>query len=80
MKIVGLAVALILLSGTATAIAQNDLQQRQLEKNSNRRSRQADVIKEMPQDDKADAAKKARDRNEDVRDRQKDINQNRRDR
>ena len=63
------------LSGTAMA---DDLQERQVEKNKNRRERQADAIKEMDNDNKKDAAQKAHERNKDVRERQKDINQERR--
>ena len=77
MKNLVLAVALMLLSGTA--IAQTDLQERQMDNNARRRSRQADVVKELPQDKKADAAKNAHDRNQDARSRQKDVNQKRRD-
>jgi len=73
MKQLALAVGLLFLSGTA--LAQTDLQQQQLNKNANRRSRQAEAIKQVPQEQKADAAKKAHERNQNVKGRQKDINQ-----
>ena len=82
MKQLVLATGLVLLMGStllsATARA-DDLQERQVEKNQNRRERQADVIKEMDDDNKKDAAQKAQERNEDVRERQKDVNKERRD-
>ena len=73
MKQRALAVGLMLLSGTA--MAQTDLQQQQLDKNANRRNRQAEAIKQAPQDKKVEAAQKAHERNKDVRGRQKDVNQ-----
>ena len=57
----------------------NNLQERQLENNKNRRGRQADAIDKMDDDNKADAAQRAHDRNQDVRERQKDVNKRRRD-
>jgi len=67
--------ALMFLSQMAMA---DDLQQRQVEKNQNRRERQADAIKKMDNDNKKEAAEKAHERNKDVRERQKDINKERR--
>ena len=72
MKQLALAVGLMLLSGSA--MAQTDLQQQQVNKNADRRSRQAEVIKQAPQDQKVEAAQKAHERNKKVRDRQKDVN------
>jgi hypothetical protein len=57
----------------------NSLQERQLEQNKNRRERQADAIENMDDDNKADAARRAHERNQDVRERQRDINKERRD-
>ena len=83
MKVLVLATALVLLTGSmfvsGTAIAGDDLRERQMEKNQNRRERQADVIDEMDDDNKKEAAEKAHERNEDVRDRQKDVREERRD-
>jgi len=72
MKPLALAVGLILLSGTA--MAQTDLQQKQMDKNEKRRNRQAEAIKQAPADKKVEAAQKAHERNQDVRSRQKDTN------
>ena len=72
MKQLALAVGLMLLTGTA--MAQTDLQQKQLDKNANRRNRQAEVIKQAPADKKVEAAQKTHERNKDVRGRQKDTN------
>ena len=81
MKVLVLATALVLLTGSmfvsGTAIAGDDLRERQMEKNQNRRERQADVIDEMDDDNKKEAAEKARERNQDVRERQKDVNDKR---
>jgi len=83
MKQLVLATGLVLLTGSVllsgTSMAGDDLRERQAEKNQNRRERQADVIKEMDDDNKKDAVEKAHERNEDVRDRQKDINEEKRD-
>jgi len=73
------AVLMILSSGAAMADNDNSLQERQVESNKNRRDRQADAIDKMDDDNKADAARRAHDRNQDVRDRQKDVNKKRRD-
>ena len=68
--------ALMFLSQMAMA---DDLQQRQVEKNQNRRERQADAINKMDDDNKKEAVEKAHERNQDVRERQKDDNKKRRD-
>ena len=73
------AVLMILSSGAAMADNDNSLQERQVESNKNRRDRQADAIDKMDDDNKADAAQRAHDRNQDVRERQKDVNKRRRD-
>lgn len=57
----------------------NSLQERQLEKNKDRRERQGEAIENMDDDNKADAARRAHERNQDVRERQRDINKERRD-
>jgi hypothetical protein len=80
MRKLALAVVLMLLSsGAAMADNDNNLQERQLDNNKNRRDRQADAIEKMDDDNKADAARRAHDRNQDVRERQKDVNKRRRD-
>ena len=80
MRKLALAVVLMVLSsGVAMADNDNNLQERQLENNQNRRGRQADAIEKMDNDNKADAAQRAHDRNQDVRERQKDVNKKRRD-
>ena len=78
MRKLALAVGLGLMLLSRTSMA-DDLQERQMEKNQNRRERQADAIEKMDNDNKKDAAEKARERNQDVRKRQKDVNEERRD-
>lgn len=73
MKELALAVVLMVVSSGAV-MAGDDRLERQHEQNKNRRSRQAEVIENAPNDKKADAARKAHDRNQDVRGRQKDVN------
>ena len=68
-------VLVLILFASVPAIAGDDLLEHQLEKNARRRSRQAEIIKNMDDDKKADAIEKAHERNKNVRSRQKELHE-----
>jgi hypothetical protein len=71
-----LLLASLLLSVAPAFADDDDVRQQQHDRNANRRSRQAEAIKNLDDDQKADAAQKAHERNQNARSRQKEVNEN----